>query len=625
MQPVGGCLLPNPGMHRHDTSRSVQSFIAASRKTRKRGCSSESSCSSSSVNGYRFKKAVVTRAPFWKQSPRYVAALVEAEGEVCDGRVSRPVSARKLAATLWVTNKVPSPAEKARRGGSKERRSLSSFPHHLSDPSHSPSSERLGGSRPPGSLRRRMPAITNWIKRNAAMEIETRSRQETPRGSNFGVRDRLKDVSKAILTSKELLKIIDHVCGREGQPSSSVSLVSALHQELERARLQVDQLIREQHRSGQTDVRVLVEQFAEEKVAWKLKEQEVVEATIQSVAGELEGERRLRRRLENLNKKLGAELANMKGLLQKATEELESEKRTRHILEQVCDEIAGNIGEDKAQFEQLKIESEKALEEVEKEREMLRLADLLHEERVQMKLSEAKIKLEKKNAAAVKLNRELETVLKHHKTKSKTGCSSRSRIGCGNSAEIAQILDSIRFSSGDYKMENDGKVEGYANSELHSENRSYKMHNGTVCNSSRLPVVEEDFGRRSISGRRPSRSSNVREDAKSHRQTETFEDFEHELERNQSSGYQRRLQTYGFGDAMHLYKYPNVARDLMFANYPKESPVRFVSPVRQWGQVRAPKDPHIEVSEMHSHVYSTGSRSRLSDARSETMSRRSKR
>uniref|UniRef100_A0A7N0V6T2 Uncharacterized protein n=1 Tax=Kalanchoe fedtschenkoi TaxID=63787 RepID=A0A7N0V6T2_KALFE len=614
-------------MHRHDPGRSVQSFIAASRKTRKRGCSSDSSCSSSVVHGYKFKKAVVARTPFWKHSPRYAPAE---EAEAWTGRVSRPVSARKLAATLWGMNELPSPSEMARRGGSKEKRGLSPFfPPHLSDPSHSPNSERMGGSRP-GSGRRRTPAVTNRIKPNAAVETETRSRRETPRRSNLGVRDRLKDVSNAIMTSKELLKIIDHVWGPEEQPSSSLSLVSALHQELERARLQVDRLIQEPRCSDQTDASVLIKQFAEEKAAWKVRERGLVEAAVQSVAGELEGERRLRRRFENLNKKLGAELANLKGLLEKAKEELESEKRTRHILEQVCDELAGNIGEDKAQLEQLKIESEKALEEVEKEREMLRLADLLREERVQMKLSEAKHQFEEKNAAVVKLKRELETLLKPRKTKGKEGSSSQSQIDCGNSAEIAEFLDGIRFGSGDYKLdENNGKMEDYADSEFHSENRSYKTNNGTVHEGNRLPVEEDNFRRRSVSGRRPSRSSslpiNMLQNVKSLHQTGTFQDFEHELEREQPSGYQRRHQAYDFGDAMHRYKYPNVGRDLMHSDYPNESPVRFVSPVRQWGQVRPPRDPHHAVSEMHSHVYCTGSRSRLSDARSETKSRRSKR
>ncbi|CAM8968081.1 unnamed protein product [Rhodiola kirilowii] len=585
-------------MPRHDQSRS-----AASRKTRKRGCSSSSSCSSSLVHGYRFKKAVVVSTPLWK-----TAAPVE---EVWD--VVRPVSARKLAATLWG---MPSPSSAARRGVSKEKTSSrSSYPPHLSDPSHSPNSQRLGESRP-GSVRRRTPTFAHRIKLNAAFETVTRSRRETPRGSTSGVRDRLKDVSNAIMTSKELLKIVEHVWGQEEQPSSSASLVSALHQELERARLQVDQLIHEQQHFGQTDVSRLIKQFDEEKKAWKVREREVVEAAIQSIAGELEGERRLRRRFENLNNKLGAELASLKGALQKATQQLESEKRTRQILEQVCDELAGNIGEDKAQLEQLKMESEKALEEVEKEREMLRLADLLREERVQMKLSEAKHQFEEKNAAVVKLKRDLENLLNPHKTKLKAGGSSQSQLDRGSSAEIAQFLDNIRFSIGDYEMEeNDRNVEDNE-LDMNISNRSCRMNNGTAHGSKTVPVDDDDddFGRRSISGRRSSRSSSL------YKQT-----VKNDVQKLEHGRDRRRLHAYDYGDAMHMHKYPNVSRDLMYAGHPRESPIRFASPVRQWGQVRPPRDPHHAVSEMHCQAYSTGSKSRLSDARSETNSRRCKR
>jgi hypothetical protein len=62
------------------------------------------------------------------------------------------VSARKLAATLWEMNEMPSPKMKEemveerrlrKEGRGRERRSVhsGSLPPHLSDPSHSPVSE----------------------------------------------------------------------------------------------------------------------------------------------------------------------------------------------------------------------------------------------------------------------------------------------------------------------------------------------------------------------------------------------------------------------------------------------------------------------------------------------------
>ncbi|KAH7561281.1 hypothetical protein JRO89_XS10G0205200 [Xanthoceras sorbifolium] len=98
----------------------------------------------------------------------------------------------------------------------------------------------------------------------------------------------------------------------------------------------------------------------------------------------------------------------MKESLSKATKELESEKRAKEILEQVCDESARGVGE-------LKRQSVEVRDEVEKEREMLQLADVLREKRVQMKLSEAKYHFEETNAAVETPRNELEAYLRTKK------------------------------------------------------------------------------------------------------------------------------------------------------------------------------------------------------------------
>ncbi|CAN0847256.1 Uncharacterized protein At5g41620 [Linum grandiflorum] len=428
-------------------------------KIRKRGCSSSASSSSSLIHNYRFKRAILVRKraagsitplPTWRligstttptpssaavTSPKYSASL---HGK--HHHQQGPVSARKLAATLWEMNEVPSPRmpetsdetrprkeakAKDRVAAASRSNHSASLPPHLSDPSHSPVSERADRSGI-GSRHRRSPSISQKLRvmdqndsvSNASfMEIETRSRVQTPSGSTTGAtKTRLKDVSNALTTSKELLKIINRVWGNEDRPSSSMSLMSALHAELERARLQVNQVIQEQ-RGEQSEINYLMKCFAEEKAAWKNKEHKLVEAAIESVAGELEVEKKLRRRFEGLNKKLGKELSETKASLVKAVKELEQEKRARAVMEHVCDELANDIGEDKAEAEEIKRESVKLYEEVEKEREMMQLA----EERVHMKLSEAKHQLEEKNAAVDKLRDQLQVFLGAKRGKEKGG------------------------------------------------------------------------------------------------------------------------------------------------------------------------------------------------------------
>lgn len=83
-------------------------------------------------------------------SPRHAGSQ---SGSKLKGQQQQPVSARKLAATLWEMNEIPSPR---RKEGNEERRTMKegrekgaaarsvhsgSLPPHLSDPSHSPVSE----------------------------------------------------------------------------------------------------------------------------------------------------------------------------------------------------------------------------------------------------------------------------------------------------------------------------------------------------------------------------------------------------------------------------------------------------------------------------------------------------
>ncbi|KAL8168132.1 hypothetical protein V2J09_009631 [Rumex salicifolius] len=416
-------------------------------KIRKSRCSPSSS-TSSFIHNHRPKKAALVRkrgagsttpVPTWRlvasRSPS-ISLRIAASAETPRSKSGRstaaqmqPVSARKLAATLWELNEVPAPTVKDGRRRRRERvESFSSLlPPHLSDPSHSPISEKSDRSGIGTHRRRQSSSFSRKHRSNAPdigvldsvsnasfMEIETRSRcqSQTPAMSTAGSRNSLKEINNALTTSKELLKIISRMWVHEdNKPSSSTSLISALHTELERARLQVNQLVQEQ-RSERNEVNYLLQCFAEEKAAWRSKEKESIRATIESFALELEAERKLRRRIESMNKKLGKELGETKALFSEALKELENEKRERGVIEQVCNDLAWNVGEDKARAEDLKRESLRMRDEIEKEREMLHIADALREERAHMKLSEAKHHFEEKNAAVDQLRDELETFLK---------------------------------------------------------------------------------------------------------------------------------------------------------------------------------------------------------------------
>ncbi|XP_015056288.1 uncharacterized protein At5g41620 [Solanum pennellii] len=641
-------------------------------KIRKRGCSSSSSASSKVYN-YRFKRAILvgksrnglglglglrgsrssTPVPSWRATP--LRNVVESPKQSLGGGISQPVSARKLAATLWEMNEMPSPRiteedlekkkkmmmkkEKIRAGHMSSGSVSGSLPPHLCDPSHSPVSERMdrsgtGSYQKRSSSTSRRPRTTDHnvgmldsLSSASFMELETRSRAQTPRGSVPGFGSRLKDVSNALTTSKELLKIINRIWAHADQPSSSTSLVSALHTELERARLQVNQLIQDQ-RSDQNEINYLLKCFAEEKAAWKNKEQQAVEAAIESVANELEVERKLRRRFESLNKKLGKELSDSKASFVKAVQELESEKRAREVMEQVCDELARDIGEDRAEAEEMKRESAKVQEELEQEREMLQLADRLREERAHVKLSEAKNHFEEKNSAIDKLRKQLEGFLGKKKTKGKRNGSLNFR----NNEDTASLSK---------EKDDDGEVENVADcgedsaeSDLHSielnmdnSNKSYNWaYPSNVVRESKRISVDERRTRNSIAGQ-PRRSTPIQRSISGGvveyvNQAANLPTSGDGLDRERLHELEKLGQRYSYLDEAQRLKAVKGLKDHLLASSGTGSCKDISSPIRQWEQPWPSRDPCGTIQEKSSIIQGSATKSRLGEGQSVRRSRR---
>lgn len=130
-------------MPRHN--QGVEGFVDGASKIRKRALSS-SSASSSLLQNYRFKRAIMvgkrggstTPAPNWRMNPKSPSACSKiSESSPQQG----PVSARKLANALWELNKLPSPMFSEDVSTRRSNKNQKSRAHRLSDPSHSPASE----------------------------------------------------------------------------------------------------------------------------------------------------------------------------------------------------------------------------------------------------------------------------------------------------------------------------------------------------------------------------------------------------------------------------------------------------------------------------------------------------
>ncbi|KAI3673804.1 hypothetical protein L6452_39934 [Arctium lappa] len=190
-----------------------------------------------------------------------------------------------------------------------------------------------------------------------------------------------------------------------------VAMVSALESELEQARSRIHDLENER-RSSKKKLEQFLKKLNEERATWRSREHEKIRAVIDDIKGELNRERKNRQRMEIVNSKLVNELADCKLSAKRYMQDYEKERKARELIEEVCDELAKEIGEDKAEVEALKRESMKMREEVDDERKMLQMAEVWREERVQMKLVDAKVTLEDKYSQMNKLIADLQDFLK---------------------------------------------------------------------------------------------------------------------------------------------------------------------------------------------------------------------
>ncbi|RDX64720.1 hypothetical protein CR513_56684, partial [Mucuna pruriens] len=219
-------------------------------------------------------------------------------------------------------------------------------------------------------------------------------------------------------TSDEAQHIYSHMKLAD-QKASAVSVVSALGAELEQARARIQELETE-HRSSKRKLEHFLKKISEERAQWRSREHEKIRAYIDDIKAELNRERKNRQRIEIVNSRLVNELADAKLSAKRYMQDYEKERKARELIEEVCDELAKEIGEDKAEVEALKRESMKLRGEVEEERKMLQMAEVWREERVQMKLIDAKVALEEKYSQMNKLVADLESFIRSKSTEPNT-------------------------------------------------------------------------------------------------------------------------------------------------------------------------------------------------------------
>ncbi|XP_074591800.1 uncharacterized protein LOC141847645 [Curcuma longa] len=212
------------------------------------------------------------------------------------------------------------------------------------------------------------------------------------------------------MTSEEVYRFYSHLKLLEDQELDTVSVVSSLRAELEKAHAHISELETER-RTAKKNLDQFLKRLAEEKASWRSREHEKVRAVIEAMKADLDRERKKRQRIEIVHSKLVNELAEAKMTAKQLLQDYENECKARVLVEEVCDELAKEIGEDKAEIEALKVEAMKMREEVEEEKRLLQMAEVWREERVQMKLIDAKLTLEEKYSNMRELKAEVDAFL----------------------------------------------------------------------------------------------------------------------------------------------------------------------------------------------------------------------
>ncbi|THU54300.1 hypothetical protein C4D60_Mb10t23620 [Musa balbisiana] len=344
------------------------------------------------------------------------------------------ISARKLAAGIWHLRPLGADGGGRRDGGERRRAPLGPelvpgyqevqlFYNPLSTDLHVNKNRKNGHASPVSVL---SPKYGDFHK-SSAMEKATK----WDPGSS--------------MTTEEVYRFYRHLKLLEDQELNTVSTVSSLRTELERARARISELERER-KLAKKKLDQFLNRLAEEKESWRSREHEKFRAIIEGMKADLGKERKKRQRTEIIHGKLVSELAEAKLTAKQLLQDYEKERKARELVEEVCDELAKEIGEDKAEIESLKMEAMKIQEEAEDEKKMLQMAEVWREERVQMKLIDAKLTLEEKYSELRDLKAELEAFLAARMTKDSDFASMKEAELLKGKADLVNIEVIKEFS-----------------------------------------------------------------------------------------------------------------------------------------------------------------------------------
>ncbi|KAL5208159.1 hypothetical protein ABZP36_032594 [Zizania latifolia] len=390
-----------------------------------------------------------TPSPSWKLEGEAAGAVAPARRSTA----SASASARQLGASLWEIHDV---VREGRRGGGSRRRrsgmvlagggqggagagfeahqSSGGFHRHLADSStnhHKLNQERNCTAQPfsPASYTSSIgdSSINQAISPAHSLDIKGRFR-----GAGYNLK-----------TSTELLKVLNRIWSLEEQRTADMSVINGLKSELQQAQGHIQELMHER-RGYRHDVASLMRQRSEDKLVRKNKDQEKIEADIHSLQNELEDERRLRWHSEELHRKFGKELSEIKSAFIKAVKDLEKEKKAKSLLEDLCDQFAMGIRDYEEEVRVLK--QKYGNYEYKFDKSVLHISETWLDERMQMQNIDAEEDLLKKTTITERLSTEIQAFLLAKKSVSSKNNGKYMNDSRRDASLRRQSLESVHFN-----------------------------------------------------------------------------------------------------------------------------------------------------------------------------------
>jgi hypothetical protein len=244
-------------------------------------------------------------------------------------------------------------------------------------------------------------------------------------------------------TSTELLKVLNRIWSLEEQQTANMSVVKGLKLELQQAQAHIQEL-KQERRGYRHEVASLMRQLSEDKLVRKNKNQEKIEGALCSLQDEVEDERHLRRHSEDLRRKSGRELSEVKPAFLMALKDLEKEKKTNRLLEGLCDQFALGIRNYEEEVSMLK-QRHANIYEHKFDKSVLHISEAWLDERMQMHNIYVQEDLLQKATVTERLSSEIEAFL------AKTSASSKNNVKCMNdtrrdSSLRRQSLESVHLN-----------------------------------------------------------------------------------------------------------------------------------------------------------------------------------